>query len=62
MRVDSIKGTVIFGNRTNGMVIPSDIGKKIKTSSGSNYSPIFGGMSFKPIAVPICDTFVHVFK
>lgn len=62
MRVDSIKSTVIFGNRTNGMVIPSDIGKMIKTSSRSNYSPVFGGMSFKPVAVPICDTFVHVFK
>lgn len=62
MRVDSIKSTVTFGNRTNGMVIPSDIGKMIKTSGGDNYSPVFGNLGLKPVAVPICDTFVHVFK
>lgn len=62
MRVDSVKSTVTFGNRARGMVIPTDIDKMIKTSSRNNYSPAFGGMGFKPIAVPICDTFVHVFK
>ncbi|MBR1619995.1 hypothetical protein IJ674_08890 [bacterium] len=62
MRVDSIKSTVTFGNRTNGMVIPSDIGKNIKTSSMSNNSIAFCGLGLKPVAVPICDTFVHVFK
>ena len=61
MRVSGINNIVSFGKNMR-MVIPTDIDKMIKTSSGNNYSPAFGGMGFKPIAVPICDTFVHVFK
>lgn len=62
MRVDNIKSTIAFANRTNGMTIPTDIDKMVRTSNNNNYSPVFGGYGFKSVAVPICDTFVHVFK
>ena len=59
MRVGTISNLISFGFKTK-MAIPTDIDKILKTAGGSNSVPAFGGMNFKPVAVPICDSFVHV--
>ena len=57
MRVVSINNGISFG-RGLSMAIPTDIGKRKSVNSVSG-TPTFG---IKPIAVPICDSFIHIFK
>jgi len=61
MRVGTINNTINFGKGIN-MVIPTDINKITESGKNKIESSAFLGLNIKPVAVPICDSFVYVFK
>lgn len=61
MRVGSINNIVSFGKGMR-MAIPTDIDKITNQVKTQDCVPTFGSFGIKPVAVPIYDTFVQVFK